>query len=303
MGSPAPRMSKGVRRNLRWGLLFISPWIVGFLAFIVYPTLASLFYSFTDFSITRSPEWLGLANYSKLFLSDNNFRQSLYNTLYMVSIQIPLGIVLSFTCAILLDLKVRGRALYRTIFYLPSVVPPIAASLLWVWILNPQQGIINDVLKLIGMHAPGWFADPHWSKPGVIVMGLWGIGGSVVLYLAALQGVPQGLYEAATLDGANWLQRTLNITIPLVSPVTLFMLITGIIDAFQIFTPVYIVNQGTSGAPQGSLLFYCLYLFANAFNYMKMGYAAAMAWILFVIIILVTIVMLRTSTIWTHYDI
>ncbi len=295
-------MSKRVRRNLAWGLLFISPWIIGFLGFIVYPTLASFYYSFTAFSIVKRPEWLGLENYSKLLLRDDNFIRSLYNTVYMVAVQIPLGIVLSFLSALLLNMKVRGLAIYRTIYFLPSVVPPIAASLLWLWILNPQQGIINDALKLIGLHAPGWFADPHWSKPAVVMMGLWGVGGSTVLFLAALQGVPKGLYEAATLDGANWLQQTLNITIPLVSPVTLFMLITGIIDAFQIFTPVYVANQGTSGAPQGSLLFYTLYLFANAFNYMKMGYASAMAWILFLIIIVVTIFMLRTSTFWTHYD-
>ncbi len=296
------KMSRRVRRNLAWGLLFISPWIIGFLAFLVYPTLASFYYSFTSFSIVQRPEWLGLGNYTKLLLHDDNFVQSLLNTLYMVVLQIPLAIVLSFLSALLLNMKVRGLAIYRTIYFLPSVVPPIAASLLWVWILNPQQGIINDILKLVGLHAPGWFADPYWSKPAVILMGLWGVGGSTVLFLAALQGVPKGLYEAATLDGANWLHQTLNITIPLVSPVTLFMLITGIIDAFQIFTPVYVVNQGTSGAPQGSLLFYTLYLFANAFNYMKMGYASAMAWILFLIIILITIVMLRTSTYWTHYD-
>ncbi len=296
------KLSKRVRRELGWALLFIAPWIIGFLAFIVYPTLASFYYSFSDFNIVSRPEWVGLDNYAKLLLRDNNFRVSLYNTLYMVAVQVPLSIVLSFISAMLLNMPVRGKAIYRAVYFLPSVVPPIAVSLLWLWILNPQQGILHQGLKLAGLPSPGWFTDPRWAKPAVVMMGLWGVGASTVLFLAALQGVPQELYEAATLDGATWLRRMLHVTIPLVSPVTLFMLITGVIDAFQLFTPAYIISQGTSGAPQGSLLFYGLYLFANAFSYMHMGYAAAMAWILFLIIILVTIAMLRTSTFWTHYD-
>jgi multiple sugar transport system permease protein len=301
------RASKKARRDLMWGILFITPWILGFLAFNLYPALASLYYGFTRFSIVKSPEWLGLANYSKLLGQDQYFGKTLLNTLYMVVIGVPADIVFTFFFALVLNMKVKkGMAVYRTIYYLPTVVPPVAGTLLWLWILNPQYGILNYLLGFIGMRSPAWFSDPAWAKPALILMGLWGSGSGTVMYLAALQGVPQELIEAAMLDGAGWLRRTLNITVPLVSPVTLFRLITGIIGAFQIFTQAYIIGgtgRGTSGAPRESLLFYGLYLYRQAFEYLHMGYAAAMAWILFLMILVVTIVMIRTSAYWTHYEI
>lgn len=298
--------SKKMRREMLWALAFISPWILGFLFFITYPAFASLYYGFTRFSIVKDPSWVGLANYTRLLTADPLFFKTIANTLYMVVIGVPIGIILAFVTALLLNIKVRGLALYRTIYYLPTVVPPVAATLLWIWIFNPQYGVLNYLLGFIGLRSPTWFSDPAWSKPGLIIMGLWAVGGTTVLYLAALQGVPQELYEAATLDGAGWLKRTWHITVPLVSPVTLFVLIVGVINAFKIFDTVYIIGgtgNPTAGSPQGSLLFYGLYLYANAFNYLKMGYASAMAWVLFLIILAVTVVLIKTSSRWTHYEI
>jgi multiple sugar transport system permease protein len=291
---------------LGWALLFISPWIAGFLFFIIYPSLASLYYGFTSFSIVKDPKWVGLDNYTRLLTDDPLFYQTIANTLYMVIIGVPVSIIFAFVTALLLDIKVRGLALYRTIYYLPTVVPPVAATLLWLWIFNPQYGLLNYLLGFVGLRSPTWFSDPAWSKPALIIMGLWSVGGTTVLYLAALKGVPMEMYEAAKLDGASWLKRTWNITIPLVSPVTLFVLIVGIINAFRIFDTVYIIGgtgNPTSGSPQGSLLFYGLYLYANAFNYLKMGYASAMAWVLFLIIMVVTVFLIKSSARWTHYEI
>ena len=223
----------------------------------------------------------------------------------MVVFSVPLGIFIAFVTALLLNMKVRGQSVFRTVYYLPTVVPAVAGTLLWLWILNPQYGIMNQALQSIGLRSPAWFGSPVWSKPALIIMGLWAVGASTVLYLAALQGVPQEMYEAATLDGAGWLQRTLKITIPLVSPVTLFIAITSIIGTFQLFTQAYIIGGtggGASGAPRESLLFYAIYLYRQGFVYLKMGYASAMAWILFIIIMVVTLLLLRSSARYVYYE-
>jgi len=298
--------SRKTRRDMGWGLIFITPWIIGFLLFNLYPTIASFYYSFTDKALIKPEQLVGFTNYINLFQKDNLFGKAIYNTFYMVGIGVPLSIIFAFVTALVLNMKVRGIAIYRTFYYLPVVVPPVAGVLLWLWILNPQYGILNFLLQFIGLRSPAWFADPAWSKPGVIVMGLWSVGASTVLYLAALQNVPKEYYESAMLDGANWVQRTFGITIPLVSPVTLFILITGVIGAFQIFTQAYIAsgaNGGADGAPRYSLLYYAVYIYRQGFIYLKMGYASAMAWILFLIILLVTFILLRTSNVWTHYDV
>lgn len=298
--------SRKTRRDMAWGLIFITPWIIGFLLFNVYPTLASFYYSFTDKSLVKPEQLLGFANYIDLFKNDDLFGKAIYNTFYMVVIGVPFSIIFAFVTALVLNMKVRGIAIYRTFYYLPVVVPPVAGVLLWLWILNPQYGILNFLLQTVGLRSPAWFADPSWSKPGVILMGLWSVGASTVLYLAALQNVPKEYYELAMLDGANWVQRTFGITIPLVSPVTLFILITGVIGAFQIFTQSYIISGtggGADGAPCYSLLYYAVYIYRQGFIYLKMGYASAMAWILFLIILFITFILLRTSNIWTHYDI
>lgn len=294
------------RRRLVTGLLFISPWIIGFLIFTLYPMVASLYYSFTEFHVRKAPELIGFANYAELF-SDKLFWTSLANTLYLVVIGVPLTLFLSFLCAVLLNLKVRGQSIYRVIFFMPSIVPTVASSLLWIWILNPSSGIVNTLLGQIGIMGPNWFRDPNWAKPALIMMGLWGMGGTIVIYLSGLQDVPTSLLEAAEIDGATWLQRLWHITIPMVSPITLFNLIIGVISTFQYFAQAYVFGTAVDtantalGAPLNSTLFYSIYLYQNGFVYLRMGYASAMAWILFIVIMICTLLLLRTSNRWTYY--
>jgi multiple sugar transport system permease protein len=278
------------------------PWLIGFLAFTLYPMLVSLYYSFTVYHSKRAPEWVGLTNYANLF-TDERFWISLSNTLYMVLIAVPLSLLASFICAVLLNLKVRGQSFYRVIYFLPSIVPTVAGTILFLWLLNPQVGLVNTMLARVGIDGPNWMADPDWSKPGLILLGLWGIGGTIMIYLSGLQDVPIHLIEAAQLDGANWFRRVVNITIPLISPITLFNLITGMIVMFQYFAQAYVVGGGDSlGRPLNSTLFYSVYLYQNAFLYLKMGYASAMAWILFIIILIFTLLLLRVSNRFTYYS-
>jgi multiple sugar transport system permease protein len=298
---PKTVWTKRTKADLRTGLLFLSPWLIGFFAFTLYPMLASLYYSFTIYHSKRAPEWVGLENYANL-LTDEKFYLSLNNTLYMVAIAVPLGLFASFLCALLLNLKVRGQAFYRVVYFLPSIVPTVAGTILFLWLLNPQVGLVNSALAKIGIEGPNWMADPNWSKPALILLGMWGMGGTIIIYLSGLQDVPQSLIEAAELDGANWFQRLWHITIPMVSPITLFNLITGMIGMFQYFAQAYVVGGGGSlGRPLGSTLFYSVYLYQNAFLFLKMGYASAMAWILFIIILLLTLLLLKVSNRFTYY--
>ncbi len=295
------RWSKRTRADFRTGMLFLMPWLIGFFAFTLYPMLASLYYSFTIYHSRRAPEWVGLQNYINLF-TDEKFYLSLSNTLYMVVIAVPLGLVASFLCAILLNLKVRGQSFYRVVYFLPSIVPTVAGTILFLWLLNPEVGLVNSLLAKIGIEGPNWMADPNWAKPGLMLLGLWGMGGTIVIYLSGLQDVPQSLIEAAELDGANWFQRLWYITIPMVSPITLFNLITGMIGMFQYFAQAYVVSGGGNlGSPLGSTLFYSVYLYQNAFLFLKMGYASAMAWILFIIILALTVLLLKVSDRFTYY--
>lgn len=296
-------MTKRTLRQLIIGMLFISPWTVGFLALTLYPAIASAYYSLTSYTALSSPSWVGLANYQRLFNSDPNFPNSLQNTAYIAFVGVPLQLLLGLSTAIILNQKrLRAQTLYRTIYFLPTLMPVVASTILFLWVLNPQYGIVDNLLAQANLPQPGWFADPNWSKPGIILLSLWAIGTTTVIYLAGLQGVNQELYEAADIDGAGWFHRMLHITIPLVSPVTLFNLVVGLIGAFQVFASVYLAGSGTSGSPEGSLLLYAVYLYANAFQYLQMGYASAMAWILFVIILALTLVVMRTSRWWTHYE-
>ena len=283
-------------------MLFLSPWIIGFVAFTLYPMLVSLYYSFTIYHSKIAPEWVGLQNYAEL-IGDKKFWIALYNTLYMVLIAVPLGLVASFFCAILLNLKVRGQSFYRVVYFLPSIVPTVAGTILFLWLLNPQVGLVNTILGKIGIEGPNWMADPNWSKPALILLGLWGMGGTIVIYLSGLQDVPVSLLEAAELDGANWWQRLWYVTIPMVSPITLFILITGMIGMFQYFAQAYVVGGGDSlGRPLNSTLFYSVYLYQKAFLFLEMGYASAMAWILFIIILIFTILLLKVSDKFTYYS-
>ncbi len=309
---PAPHPRRGwsarTRRQFLTGMAFISLWIAGFFAFTLYPMLASLYYSFTEHHIRQPSEWIGWLNYANL-IYDPLFWRSLYNTLYMVVIGVPLGLLVAFTCALLLNLKVPGQSIYRVIYFLPSIVPVIASTLLWLWILTPNGGLLNSLLEQVGIRGPAWTKDPLWAKPSLILLSLWGVGNTIVIYLAGLQDIPKHLIEASELDGANWWQRLWAVTIPLISPITLFNLIIGVIATFQYFAQAYVLSAGTStsravplGAPLQSTLFYSIYLYQQGFVYLKMGYASAQAWILFIIIMLCTIALLRSSSSWTYYE-
>ena len=291
------RGSRRARHNRIVGYLFISPWLIGFLVFALYPFLASLFYSLTSYDILTPPRWVGLSNYG-LMLKDGLFWRSLGNTLYFTVFAVPLTTVMAIAIAMLLNMKVRGLAIYRTIFYLPSVVPLVASSILWIWLFNPSFGLLDSFLRMVGLPAPGWLYDEAWVKPALIIMSLWSVGSAIVIYLAGLQGVPQELYEAAGLEGANAWQRTWHVTLPMISPVILFNVVLGLIGSFQYFTQAYVMTQG---GPNNASLFYALYLYQQAFSYLHLGYASAMAWLLFVLILLATFSVFKTSAKWVYY--
>ncbi|WII37482.1 carbohydrate ABC transporter permease [Paenibacillus thiaminolyticus] len=298
--------SKKERHYVYLGLAFASPWIIGFLVFTVYPFFGSLYFSLTDYDLFSSPRWVGLDNY-KHIIADSGFYKSLGNTLFMAFISVPITLTCSLLIALLLNTKVKGINYYRTIFYLPSVIPIVASALLWTWMLNPDFGLINMVLRSLGLPDPAWLLDPRYTKPSLILMSLWGSGAGALIFLAALQGVPKQYYEAAQVDGANWWHRFWRITVPALSPIILFQLIMGLIGAFQIFTESYILAGGrvdggkSLGGPDQSLLFYAVNLYQEAFVYLKMGYASALAWILFLIVLLITFVLLKTSGRWVYY--
>ncbi len=288
------------RRNLRNGLLFAAPWLVNLLVFIAYPIAASLYYSFCAYDTLRPPHWIGLENYRVMLTRDPLFWTALWNTFFMVVVGLPVGMVVSLGVALLMNQKLKGMAFYRTLYYLPSITPIVATSILWKWLLNPEMGLVNLALARVGVHGPGWFVSPEWSKPALVLMGLWGAGGGMVIYLAGLQDVPPQLYEAASLDGAGTLQQFRHVTLPMLSPVILFNLIMGLIGTFQYFTQAYVVSNG-SGGPQDSTLFYALHLFNSAFIDFRMGYASAMAWALFLVTLAAALAVFRSSARWVYY--
>ena len=303
------KLTRAERRGLRTGLLFISPWLVGFLAFTLYPALASLYYSFTNLKILQDPKWIGLANYTAL-INDPLFWKSLGNTLYLTVIGVPLAVIVALGIALLLNRKgIRGIGIFRTIFYLPVVIPGVAAALLFLFLLNPIFGLVNDFIGVFGIKGPGWFFDPEWAKNGIILLTVWASGDIVIIYLGALQGVSRALYEAAEVDGAGAWVKLRHVTIPMISPAILFNLITGAIAAFQSFTQAFVIgsgvgrgNDGSIGGVQNSLLFYGLNLYNNGFRYFQMGYASALAWILLIIILIATLLLLRASRNRVYYE-
>ena len=274
------------------------------MVFMAGPIAVSLYYSFTEFNLFQSPRWVGLQNYTDL-VGDPKFWRSVVNTAYLAIIGVPLGLALALLTALALNFPVRGQPLYRAIVYLPAIVPVVTATYLWRWVFNAQYGYLNELLARVGLPQPNWLADPLWTRPSVIIITLWGIGGTAVIYLAALQQVPQQLIEAAAVDGANTWQRFWHVVWPTLTPVTLFQLIMGVIAALQIFAPTYLLTQtrsnGASGGPGDTLLTYAMYLFHNAFVFLRMGKAAAMAWILFLVIGGLTVLILLTSRRWVHY--
>jgi len=243
-------------------------------------------------------DWVGLGNYISLIKEDQLFWVSLYNTAYYTIFSVPLGIIVGLAIAILLNQNIKGLALFRSIYYLPAVISGVAVSILWIWVLDPNFGLIASVLGIFGINSPNWLGDPSWSKPALILMSLWGAGGSMIIYLSGLQSIPTELYEAARIDGANSIQCFLKITIPMMTPVLFFTLITGLIGSFQVFTQAYVM---TDGGPLNSTLFYVLYLYRKAFAFMQMGNASAMAWILALITGVLAYIIFRSSSKWVYY--
>ncbi len=287
-----------MKKNLT-GYLFIAPWLIGFLVFTVGGFLASIGLSFTRWNIVTPPKWVGIANYRALFAADPLFWKSLEVTLKYAAVAVPLGVIGGVGLALLLNCNVRGVAVYRTVLFLPSIVPTVASSVVFVWLLNPQIGLVNVLLDKFGIVGPAWLADTKWALTSLIMLSLWGVGGSMVIYLAGLKDIPIHLYEAATLDGAGPWHRMRRITLPMLSPVIFFNLVMGTIGAFQTFTQAFVM---TNGGPEDSTTFYALYLFNRAWRYGDMGYASAMAWILFVLIVAVTSALFRTQKRWVHYE-
>ncbi len=294
-GLRSGRKRRWSRRSVRaffWGLFFTAPTLIGWCWLVIYPVLASLYYSFTAYSAFGAPKWIGLLNYTAL-LKDDNIWVSLYNSVYFVVLSIPLGIVVAMILALLLNMNVGGMSFYRTLFYLPSIVPAVASAVVWSYVFNPQYGVLNNLLRIFGINGPGWLLSPVWSKPALVIMSVWGAGNLMIVFLAGLQDVPQELYDAARVDGATWWPQFRHVTIPFLSPHLLFAVITGLIGGFQYFTQAYVITSGRGG-PARSTLMYALYLYQNAFRFFKMGYASAMAWVLLVIVVILTALVFRT---------
>lgn len=278
--------------------LCVLPWIIGFLFFYIGPILASLYYSLTKWDLLTPPEWIGLENYVRIFSRDKLFLQSLKVTFVYTFAYVPLDLVLGLGIALLLNRPIRGIGIFRTIFYLPSVLTGVAYVVMWMWIFNPQVGLINSILRAIGINGPRWLLDPKYALWALVIMSVFQVGRSMVIYLAGLQDIPRELNEAASIDGANTWQRFWKITLPMLTPSILFNLIFGLIMTFQSFTNVYVA---TNGGPLDSTLFYVLYLYQKAFNYLEMGYASALAWILFIIVLVCTLLIFATSGKWVFY--
>jgi len=287
-----------VNEEIISGVLFALPAILGLLIFTVGPIIASLYFSFTYYDILSPPRWVGFGNYKEILTEDTYFGKTLYNTAYYAFLSVPLQMIVALVMALLLNQKIRGLAFYRTVYYLPSLISGVAVAMLWLWILEPYYGLLNTFLKYFGISGPLWLGDPKWAKFSLILMTLWGGGSKMIIFLAGLQGIPQQLYEAAELDGANSWYKFWNVTWPMISPATFYNFVVGLIGSWQVFTSAYVMTQG---GPRDSTLFYVLYLYKNAFEYFKMGYASALAWILFLIVLGFTLLIFKSSPAWVFY--
>jgi multiple sugar transport system permease protein len=318
MGRPAAATEKARaaerrrrRRRSAWrrqllALAFMSPWIIGFCAFFVYPVVSSLYFSFTKYDILTDPIWVGLDNYRFMFTSDGRFWTAVYNTAWIVAVIVPLQVAFGITTATVLIRVKQGLGFYRTVFFLPTMVPLVAAALGFVYLLNPG-GPVNAVLGFLHLPEPLWFRDPAWAKPGLALMGLWMVGQTMIIFLAAQLDVPRQLYEAADLEGAGPFQRFRHVTLPMISPVIFFSVIIGVINGFRYFTEAYVVSKAGDwdnpvGSPQDSLLFYTSHLYNQGFEGFHMGYAAALSWVMFVVIMVCTLLLIRSSRRWVHYQ-
>jgi len=291
-------LSAAQRRDLRDGILFTSPFIVGVLFLWIGPMFYSLYLVTQDWNLITPPEFVGFRNFQRLW-EDPLFSKSLVNTAYLTFLGVPLQLAVAFALALLLNQNLRGLSIYRTVYYLPSITPAVAFVIVWIQIFNPEFGILNNFLGWFGIAPIKWLFDPTWTKPAFILMSLWLTGFQMVVFLAGLQGVPKELSEAASIDGANAWLRFWNVTIPIISPVIFFNLIIGIIGSFQVFTTAFIM---TKGGPQDSTLFMVLYIYRNAFEYFKMGYAATLSWVLFLIIMAFTGIQFFFANRWVHYE-
>jgi multiple sugar transport system permease protein len=280
--------------------VFVSPWLFGFLIFTLGPMVYSLALSFFQWDLLSDPVFTGIGNYEKAF-TDPLLTQAMKVTLIYAFVSVPLSVILSLLVALLMNVKVRGSYFFRTVWYLPSLVTGVAQTILFLWVFNPRYGLLNGLLGVFGIQGPAWFNSEVWALPAVILMSLWTVGGNMVIYLAGLQDVPQELYEAVELDGAGRWRRFWHITLPQISPIIFFNVVTGLIGAMQTFTQGYVVTQA-HGGPNNSLLFYVLYLYKNAFQFFQMGYASALAWILLVMILLLTLLVFRGSAFWVFYE-
>jgi multiple sugar transport system permease protein len=295
----------------KWGYLFISPWIIGFLIFTLGPMAASLMFSFTQYNVLTDARWVGGQNYLLLFGDDLPLiMKSLWNVTFLAVVGIPLSLITGLAIAMLLNTDVKGMRIYRTLYYLPAIVPGVATVILWMWILNAdlQRGLANalwssTVFEWFGMTAPAWLVDPDWTKPSLIIIGLWGAGSGMILWLAGLKGVPGTLYEAAEIDGASPMQQFFKVTLPQLSPLIFFTSVMGFIAALQTFDQVYIITGGANAGPSDSLLMPVYHLFTNGFTYFRMGYASALAWLLFAVILIITLIQFKLAPKWVHYEV
>lgn len=294
----ARRLSIGQREAL-WGYAFVLPWVIGFLAFSAIPIGAVIYLGFTDYSVLAAPKWVGLHNYTKIFTDDPLFWKSLGNTLYYVALAVPGQLLIGFGAALLLNQKVRGLTFWRAAFYVPVVVPYIVSSILFLWILEPQLGALKYALNHVGLPSPQWFQSETWAKPAIVLLSLWYMGSYMLVFLAGLQGIPEHLYEAASLDGAGRLRQLRSVTIPMLTPTILFNLVIGIINSFQVFTFAFVM---TKGGPLNSTLFYVYYIYRRAFENFETGYAAALSTILFFVVLLVTLIIFTWSRRWVYYE-
>lgn len=290
------------RENLA-GFLFIAPWAVGFLIFTAGPMLASLGLSFTDYDVLSPPVFAGLDNYARM-VEDPRVALSLTNSFIYAALYVPLSMVMALSLALMLNNVGTAAGFFRTAFYLPSITPAVAIGTLWLWLLNPRIGLVNRALEALGIIGPGWTTDPDWIKPGIVLMSLWSVGTTVIIYLAALRNVPKELYEASYMDGATSWRQLWHITIPMISGTLFFTLVVNTIYALQIFAEVYTMFFGrmNSGPASSAGLFYNIYLFRQAFEFLRLGYASALAWLLFIIILILTIIQIRVSRRWVYYE-
>ena len=292
------RMSKGETRRLLTGLMFISPWLLGFLLWTLYPLLSSAYYSFTRYDLIKPPIWIGLGNFKEIFTDDPRFWTVVYNTIFYVGLSVPLGVIVAFLLATLLNTKIVARSTFRAIFYIPAIVPAVCSAMVWLFIYNNQYGVINNILRGLGQPIIPFLSSVEWAKPSLIVISIWATGTAVVIFLAALQDVPRTLYEAATVDGANSWHKFRHITLPMCSPIILYSLVIGIIGGFSTFLMPYLL---TNGGPMASTEFYAMNLYRQAFEFFRMGKASALAWIMAITVALLTALLFKTSGSWVFY--